>query len=277
MQPVVNIPINVQENSNLHENPLQLYEVIRVIDGIPVFLEDHLERLYNSAQLSGVDNLPNQGNMEEKILNLINAENKQIGNIRLSFTIIDSSVQPKSELVFIPHFYPNEDKYRTGVKVGLLSAERPNPQAKIQNIAIRNKANLLMSKDKVFEVLLVDHEGNITEGSRSNVFFVKDSRLFTSQDEKVLKGITRKKILELCSVNDIPVIKKDIPIKELGEFEAAFLTGSSPKVLPLSAIGEVQFNPDIPLTKRIMDLYDSEIKVYLENKKAFIDNLRLSK
>jgi branched-chain amino acid aminotransferase len=275
IEPVVNIPKIAQENKDQSENLLQLYEVIRVIDGIPVFLEDHLERLYNSAKLSGVLNLPKQTEIEEKLLKLITNENQQIGNIKLSFTISVSHSQPKRELNFIPHFYPGDDKYKTGVKVGLLLADRPNPQAKVQHMAIRNKANLIMSKENVFEVLLVDHDGNITEGSRSNIFFVKDSMLFTSQYEKVLKGITRKKILELCSINDIPVIKKDIPVKELGEFEAAFLTGSSPKVLPISAIGEVRFDSSNPLIKRIIDLYDKAIEEYLEEKRHSMYPLKI--
>jgi len=239
-----------------------------VIDGIPVFLEDHLERLYNSAHLSGIKNLPGYQAIEEEILQLIIDENKQIGNIKLSFTITGSQDSPESEFVFIPHFYPNEDKYRSGVKVGLLSAERANPQAKIQNTAIRNKVNLLMKKENIFEVLLIDHLGNITEGSRSNVFFVKNGQLYTSQDVKVLQGITRKKILQLCSSNNIPVIKKDIPFGDINQFESAFLTGSSPKVLPISIIGKVSFNPLLPLVKMIMELYNSAIEEYLEEKRA---------
>lgn len=266
--PVVNLPKITQENKDLPENPLQLYEVIRVIDGIPVFLEDHLSRLYNSANLSGVNTLPKQAYIENKILNLITEKNQQIGNIRISFTITGTNNQSGIELDFIPHAYPAEDKYNSGVKVGLLTADRPNPQAKIQHLAIRNKANLLMSKDKIFEVLLIDHEGNITEGSRSNVFFISNDQLYTSPDEKVLQGITRKKILEICSINKIPIFKKNIPFNDINQFEGAFLTGSSPKVLPISAISELRFNPGLPIIRKIISLYDKAIEEYLENKRA---------
>jgi branched-chain amino acid aminotransferase len=267
MQPFTNIPKIVHENKDLPEYPLQLYEVIRVIDSIPVFFEDHLERLFNSAHLLNVENMPNEGVIEENVLNLISTENQQIGNLRLSFTISGPSVQPKFELDFIPHFYPSDDKYESGVKVGLLCAERHNPQAKVQNTAIRNKANLLMSKENVFEVLLVDHEENITEGSRSNVFFISKNNLITSPDEKVLQGITRKKIIQLCGDNNISVIKKDISSGETVNFEGAFLTGSSPKVLPISAIGDIGFSPSNHLIKRIINLYDKAIEDYLKLRK----------
>ena len=153
---MVNIPKIGNVKKERSKNPILLYEVIRVIDGIPVFLEDHLQRLYHSAQLSGVYNLIGLEELEEKIKQLIADENKKIGNIRLSFTIADTIIQKQSELVFIPHFYPSEEKYQDGVKVGLLSTERPNPQAKMQNTAIRNKVNMLMKKNNVFEVLLVE-------------------------------------------------------------------------------------------------------------------------
>jgi branched-chain amino acid aminotransferase len=266
MQPEVNIPKIMQENKELSENPLLLYEVIRVIDGIPLFLEDHLERLYNSANMSGIDNLPDQEEIEKKIVNLIANKNRKIGNIKLTFTISIFHQLPKSELDFIPHFYPSDEKYITGVKVGLLEAERPNPQAKVEHLSIRNKANLIMSKESVFEVLLVDHFGNVTEGSRSNVFFVKNNQLYTSPDEKVLNGITRRKILKLCVTNSIPVIKKDIPLIDIGQFEGAFLTGSSPKVLPVSAIGDIHYKPELQIIRQLIKLYDIEIDQYKKEK-----------
>ena len=80
MQPLGNIPKKDPENKDLPENPLQLYEVLRVIDGIPLFLEDHLERLYNSVNLLRIENAPNKGFIEECILNLISTKNQQFGN-----------------------------------------------------------------------------------------------------------------------------------------------------------------------------------------------------
>jgi branched-chain amino acid aminotransferase len=266
MQPEVNIPKITHENKELSENPLLLYEVIRIIEGIPLFLEDHLERLYNSANLSGMDNLPDQKEIEKRIVNLIAIKNRKIGNIKLTFTISVLHQLPKSELDFIPHFYPPDEKYISGVKLGLLETERPNPQVKAEHLSIRNKANLIMSKENVFEVLLVDHFGNITEGSRSNVFFVKNNQLYTSPDEKVLNGITRRKILKLCITNNIPVIKKDIPLIDLGQFEGAFLTGSSPKVLPVSAINNIHYKPDLQIIRQVIELYDIEIDRYIKEK-----------
>jgi branched-chain amino acid aminotransferase len=273
IQPVVNISNKLHEKNELPGNPIQLYEVIRVIDGVPLFLENHLERLFMSAYLSGIENMPGYDDIEEQVYRLIEDKNKPIGNIKLNYTINDSSSQPKIVIDFIEHYYPSDDKYKTGVKVGLLKAERPNPQAKLQHLGIRNKANLIMSKENVYEVLLVDHAGNITEGSRSNVFFVKNDQLYTSPDEKILNGITRRKILKLCMDNHIPVIKNDLPVINIGQYEGAFLTGSSPKVLPISAIGDHHYNPDLPIARRIIELFNVEIDQYIKEKLQHQKNL----
>jgi branched-chain amino acid aminotransferase len=268
MQPGFKIPKIKSENPEISENPVQVYEVIRIIDGIPLFLEDHLERLKYSADLAGIKDLPCRDTLEQKLFELITDKKRQFGNIKLTIKISGHLNPPQCELDFIPHFYPTDDKYSTGVKIGLMEAERPNPQAKLQHQAIRNKANLLMSKENVFEVLLVDHQGNITEGSRSNVFFIKNDQLFTAPDETVLNGITRGKILTLCGTNNISITQKDIPAINLKQFQGAFLTGSSPKVLPVSAIGEIRFDPSLPLIKKLINLYDQSISVYLSSRKA---------
>jgi len=258
---VVNIPKS-------KETQMQFYEVIRVINNIPLFLQDHLERLYHSANLFQIQNIPGFSELREKIFGLINEGSRKTGNIKLSFILKTFDAQPEIELDFIPHFYPSKEKYSTGVKVGILSAERPNPQAKIQHIDIRNRANLLMSKERVFEVILIDQEGNITEGSRSNVFFLKGDELYTSPDKDVLQGITRKKILQICASHEIPVNKIIIPLSSIGNYEGAFLTGSSPKVLPILSISDIHFRPDLPLIKKIIDLYDKAIDEYIRENKS---------
>jgi len=246
---------------------IQLYEVIRIIEGIPVFLEDHLDRLYQSSRLTGLKQLPDSHTLEEMIKNFIFSQKKETGNIKLSFSFSDSLAEPLCELNFVPHYYPTPEEYVNGVKVGLMAADRPIPQAKVQNPGIRDRANLSISDNKLFEVLLIDSEGNITEGSRSNVFFIKNKTLFSAPIDKILQGITRIKVLELCNKAGIPVIETSIPANTIGQFEAAFLTGTSPKVLPISSIGEVSYKTELPLMIKLQDLLNHLIEKYLQERR----------
>ena len=250
-------------NQKTNPDIIQLYEVIRIVEGIPVFLEDHLNRLYHSAQLTGIDQLQDPDSLKAMIKEYISRQNQAAGNIKLSFSFSDSASEPQCELNFIPHYYPNDEEYTNGVKVGLLKAVRPIPHAKVQNSDIRERANQAISDNHLFEVLLIDSEGNITEGSRSNVFFIKNGILYSSPVEKILEGITRIKIMQICETAGIRVVESAIPASTLDQFEAAFLTGTSPKVLPISSIEKIEFKTDLPLLLRMQELYDKMVEDYL--------------
>ena len=245
---------------NSAEPVVHIYEVLRVIGGIPVFLEDHLDRLNRSAHLAGFDNLPGSSGISKRINNFIASEKKDIGNIKLGFSFSDPAAEPDFILSFIPHYYPTPEEYANGVKVGLLKADRPIPNAKIQHTDIRDRANHAMEINGQFEVLLVDSEGNVTEGSRSNVFFIKDGKLFSAPVEKILQGITRIKVLDICKKEGIEVIETDIPSNSLGQFEAAFLTGTSPKVLPICSVEDMVYNTKLTLLIKLQDAYNQLIE-----------------
>ena len=102
---------------NIPEEPVQLYEVIRIIEGIPLFLEDHLERLYQSACLTGNLQLPGPDSITALITNFLASQKRETGNIKLSFTFKQTTFEPQNELNFIPHYYPAQEEYTYGVKV----------------------------------------------------------------------------------------------------------------------------------------------------------------
>ena len=253
-------------HQNIHHDVIQLYEVIRITEGIPVFLEEHLDRLYQSALLTGMEHLPDSTSLAAMIKEYITIQKQDTGNIKLSFTFSSPNSAPKCELNFIPHYYPTQEQYTNGVKVGLLKAVRPVPHAKVQNSDIRNRANQSISDNHLFEVLLINSEGNITEGSRSNVFFIKNETLFSSPVASILPGITRIKVMQLCENAGIRVIEMAIPANTLDQYEAAFLTGTSPKILPISTIDNIIYNTDLPLLIKLRELYDKMVDDYLIGK-----------
>lgn len=227
-----------------------VYEVIRIINGKPLFLQEHLQRLKNSAKMR----LPNQPPMDDIIKGIhsvIETNCLENGNIEIQ-------INDNQQLIvkIIPHSYPSETMYRQGVCTGLLKAERTNPNAKEKNQTLRDCANKLIKENGFFEVLLVNHQGFITEGSRSNVFFVKENQVVTSPTMDVLQGITREKIFDICHQNNIQIKEETISLSNLTNFDAAFMTGTSPAVLPIQKIEKQQFNPNNILTEKIKNLYN---------------------
>ena len=238
-------------HQNIQFQTTVLYEVIRIAEGIPLFLEDHLDRLYRSANLTGIKLIPGQDELSDLIKKFLIAKKRDSGNIKLSFSCENLSTQAQFSIDFIPHVYPAPEQYTEGVSIGLMYADRMVPNAKVQNSDIRKRADKLITDNNFYEILLIDSDKNITEGSRSNVFFIKGETLYSAPDDKILEGITRKKVLQICQTNHIPKVETAIPANSLNQFDGAFLTGTSPKVLPISSIDRVVYKTNHPLLLRI--------------------------
>ena len=223
-------------SEKIFEKCLSIYEVIRIFKGNPIFLKDNLLRLDNSLKKSNID---------------IHVEDLNLPDKLLHFT----SGKPDEYIFQIPHAYPTSEDYKQGVPTLTYSAMRENPGVKYINTDLRTRTNRLIKQKQVYEVLLVDKEGYITEGSRSNVFFIGDNVIFTAPLEYVLPGTSRKRVFDICHKHRFPIIEKRIPVSELARYDAAFLSGTSPLILPINRIDELRFDPGLPLLQELMKYY----------------------
>ena len=252
-----------------------VYEVFRIMDGVALFLEEHYERLEKSMASIGKEAPLTLDELRERIEDLIEAQMDQgqgndaamdprNHNMRLEVvTESEEGAATAVNLTFAPTSYPSVEMYREGVSTDLLEARRNNPHAKIVNQELRESANAMMREKDLFEVLLVNERGEITEGSRSNVFFIKGEKVYTCPAEGVLLGVTRQRILRLCEEAGIEVVEAPIEVDALSDYAAAFISGTSPKVLPIARIGGVRLDVDDPTLRTIMRLYDAAIKDYI--------------
>ncbi len=240
------------------ENEGGIYEVLRVENGIPLFLEDHLSRFYQSAEISGKSILFSHNEIQSFLMELIKQNKVQEGNILIS-------CKTNLKAFFIAHKYPGKKDYAEGVNCGILYAERANPNAKVFQTSVRQKANELIAENLFYEVLLVNTDKYITEGSRTNVFFVKGNSIVTPGANKVLLGITRKKTIQCAAELGFSVIEKEINIENIADFDAVFLTGTSPKLLPVKSIGEIEFNVANKVLRKLMEQFDYTIREYIKN------------
>jgi branched-chain amino acid aminotransferase len=184
------------------------------------------------------------------------------GNIRLLLHIPYPG-EPCLYAYFIPHVYPTPVMYASGVDTGLFKAVRVNPNVKRMFPVIRDKISHFIRSGNLYEALLVKNN-IITEGSKSNVFFIKGDAVLTPPADLVLKGITRKKVFELCKRLDIVLMETKIPLNSLTEFQAAFLTGTSPKLLAIRRIGAVTLEVQNPIITSLTKAYDDLISVYVQ-------------
>lgn len=211
-----------------------IYEIIRVSNGRIHFLDEHLRRLERSWNLS--DKLRRKEYIGfEKLVDIcrrVVEQNALINqNIRIDIDASSTVVRP------VESFYPSEKEYAVGVDTITTNYTRVNPNAKIFNVLLREKVRKIRSVENVFEVILVNDEGQILEGSRSNIFFVKGNTVYTAPIENVLGGVTREVVLEI--VNDMPEIHlslNPLNIKDIFKYDGCFLTGTSIDLLPIRRI-----------------------------------------
>jgi branched-chain amino acid aminotransferase len=121
----------------------------------------------------------------------------------------------------------------------------------------------LITENDIYEVLLVNEDGLITEGSRSNIFFIENDQLITPPENLVLAGITRNLVIQVCQDENIPFAEKNLTYPELSGCSAAFITGTSPKVLPVNKIDDFRFHTGNPIMLAIIRKYNEMIGEYL--------------
>lgn len=238
-----------------HKEGKLIYEVIRIINGKPLFYKEHYDRMINSFKLNNYNANITYEELEKYIDDVVTSNDKKIGNIKIIFNIKTDDLK----VFFIKHSYPTEEMYKDGVKTILYFAERENPNAKVINTSFREKVNEEIKNNNAYEAILVDRNGYITEGSRSNIFFIKGSKVYTSKVEAVLPGVTRTKIMMVAKENGIEVIEENIKYTELNEMDELFISGTSPNILPINCVNDINFDVNNELMRRLMKLFNNYI------------------
>lgn len=240
------------DNSLVNEGD-SIYEVIRMIKGNPVFFSDHMERLSASVKLQNKKPLADISELRNAILRLTRSDKKTETNIKIVFNY---NLSLDNYLIYlIESGYPSARQYKEGVKGILFFAERKDPESKVINHKLRSSVYEKLIHEGGYEALLVNENSLITEGSRSNIFFLRNETLVTAPDNFILKGITRKHILEICEENRINVEFTCVNADAISTFEAVFMTGTSPMVLPFYCINDQLFNVKLPLMEKLRKLY----------------------
>lgn len=239
-----------------------IYEVIRIIDRTPLFFHEHYQRFADTAATKPIAGIPSILEFRTMLDAFIAGFDKTDYNIKVIFEV------ESSDLYFYenPSSYPEESLYREGIPTALMAYQRKNPHAKITNLDLTAQATALREKTGAYEVLLVDPQGLITEGSRSNVFFIKEGSIHTPPLQSILPGVTRKLIMETCQNMNINFYEINIYSKNIHTYEGAFISGTSPKILPIRTIGELELHSaKLPLMKNLMTRFDQRIRTDLEN------------
>jgi branched-chain amino acid aminotransferase len=205
-----------------------VYETLRTYQGKIFRLAEHVERLFVSAHLIGMI----IKHPAEKIIQFTNQALEKSGlteaRIKIVLTEKDLIIWPQKLMLRPPEWY------QTGIKIVTLKIERIMPEAKSNNALSFVLGQKQAQKHQVYETLLIDEEGFAREGSISNLFWIKDQVLYTTQN-RILKGITRNVILDQAK-ELMEVKEKDELLSNIFKADEVFITNTTSEILPVVQI-----------------------------------------
>ena len=226
-----------------------LFETMRAYGGNIFLLDRHIARLKKSAESIGINLVGID--LEKACRDTLAANGLQSARVRLTVSHGDSADFPWLEAENRPTVVVTARDYRPfssqvygrGFKAGM-SSYRRSRSSSLSGIKSTNYlVNVLARREATLggldEAILLNEDGYITEGSTSNIFFIKSSGLVTPPLESgILPGITRALVMEIAGTLGISVAEDNIFPADLHRFNEAFLTGSVMEIMPLVAVRE---------------------------------------
>lgn len=214
---------------------LGLFETIRVQEGIPLFFQEHLTRLFDSCRKVGINPTHSRGEMERATASLIQEGDLDMGRLRLN-------VIPHHFYILAQPGLPYTQKdYQSGYQAVILPGRRLQQGLLSRLKSFNFLENLLGQREArsqgVNEGLFLNEKGHLCEGSISNLFlYTKRKWVTPSLDQGLLPGITRSLILALLESQGTPGEEvRHLTPKDLYQGEEAFLTNSLMEIMPLIA------------------------------------------
>ncbi|MEK5103943.1 D-amino-acid transaminase [Cytobacillus sp. FSL M8-0252] len=248
-----------------------VYEVIRVYNSKMFTATEHLERIILSAKKIGMELTYTVKEMKELLTQLITKNSLEHGTIYMQFS---RGVAPRN------HPYPSSDVAHSFVAY---TKEVARPLANLENgvkAILKEDIRWLLCDIKSLNLLgnvmakqeavskgcyeAIQHRGEVvTEGSSSNISIIKDGTLYTHPASNlILNGITRRKMIEVCEKDGIPVVEEPFSLNDLNTADEVFLSSTTSEITPIIQINEKQVGEGVPgvLTKRIQGLFDAAIE-----------------
>lgn len=271
MKPKADAAVSVYDHGLLYGDGV--FEGIRVYNGKIFKCQQHIDRLYECAGKIYLD-LEKHVSREKMVQiqrDCIEANGIKDGYIRLVVTRgagtlgLNPYLCPEPGVICIADtiqlFKP--EMYEAGMRV--VVANRPktpiacldprikslnylnNIMAKCEAIHLGQKLGITKPEDQLLEVIMLNTDRQVAEGSGDNIFFIKDGTVFTPPSEAgILEGITRRFVKDtLCPELGYPIEEKYFSLEELLGADEVFLTGSAAELI---AVREVLEHKDLEVT-----------------------------
>ncbi len=258
-----------------------IYETMRIYDGVVFKIDEHIKRLFRSASLIGLTIPLNTDQIKIAIYETLIANALKNAYVRLTISRGRGSIGLDPDLcseptivIFVQKLrkYPNAF-YKNGINLIISDIKRNlkeaiDPRIKSLNFLNNILAKIEAKKKGAYEALMLNANGNLTEGTISNVFFSKDKVLFTpSISCGILDGITRGLIIEIAKRETLKVKEGRFTKKDIYNADEVFITNTTMEVMPVAKIDNKSYAVG-NITNFLHKLYIQEVNSYIKNVKA---------
>ena len=214
---------------------LGLYETLKLVDGVPVFFEEHVARLEQGISALGLDKPIDRPELARQIRRLSEANGVADNSCRLLVTAGAPDGAPSLLIQTDRRDFPSRP-----LRVISYRGVRVSAQYKAMTVMQSYFAQRAAKAAGVDDALLVDGEGRIFEGATSNVFLVRGGGLVTPPAEgDILPGVLRAKVEELAAADGLPVVEAWARVADLRADDGVLLTSSVRGIVPVDRVDEV--------------------------------------
>ena len=234
-------------------------------------LNDHTERLFNSADLIGMSIPYSPEELNDAQANIVRENKLNNAYIRPMCFYGSEGMGLRADNLKV-HVciaawdwgsYLGDDKITNGIKVKVTDFPKRCEKSMLHKAKASGNYlySMLALKDALNsgfdEALILDVDNNVNEGSGENFFMVKDGILYTPRDHTVLNGITRQTIIDISDDLDLEVFEKDISVDDVKEADEAFFTGTAAEVTPVVQVDQSKIGDGMTgkITRKVQKEY----------------------
>lgn len=254
-----------------------IYEVCYGVKRQLIFFEEHLNRLFNSAELIKMTMFLKREELIQQVFKTLKLTAWNDTYLRIIVTRgetainLDPTLSFKNNFVIVVGEKPQHPShfYKHGIKLFIADTLRNNPKSVDPNAKSGSYLNNVMALAEAKKVgaddaLMLNHQGEVTEGTNFNIWLVKDHVFITPPSKSgLLKGITRQKVIELLKQNRLSYSERVIYLEDLLQADEVFITSSTRGIMPVQKINQTSFGRSHkawPHTNQIAHLLQELIK-----------------
>lgn len=258
-----------------------VWEAVRLHDGVLVFLDEHLDRLYQGAKAIGLDIGLTRAELTAALEQTI-AANQMTTSVHVRFMITRGIKKTPSQdprltvsgptiVIIAEHKQADPATKEQGVKLFTSTVRRGSPDYLDPRLNCHSKLHEVIALVQALqagadEALMLDIHGFVSTCNATNFFMIKKNEVWTSTGQYCMNGITRGKVIEVCRQHGIVVYEKNFSLTDVYDADEAFVTGTFGGLTPVievdgRVIGAGQYGS---LTRRLSELYEAEIALAVQ-------------